>query len=74
MSLEGHLEKRLFCHCWLKVGKPGIMLEGLLLPMFAKVCKIFNTSILTSPLSIDPRHRVFVVSVFYLKHIFAGTL
>ena len=42
MSLEGHLEKGLFCHCWLNVGKPGIELVGLLLPMFAKVCKILQ--------------------------------
>ena len=53
MSLEGHLEKGLFCHCWLNAGKPGIELVGLLLPMFAKVCKIFQLptlEFLTPPL------------------------
>ena len=42
MSLEEHLDKGLFCHRWLNVGKPGIELVGLLLPMFAKVCKIWQ--------------------------------
>ena len=42
MSLEEHLEKGLFCHCLLNVGKPGIGLVGLLLSMVAKVCKILQ--------------------------------
>ena len=25
------------CHCWLRVGKPGIRLVGLLLPRFANL-------------------------------------
>ena len=42
MLLEEHLEKGLFCQCWLNVGKHGIGLVGMLLPIFAKVCKILQ--------------------------------
>ena len=41
-EVEEHLEKGLFCHCWLNVGIPGKGLVGLLLLMFAKVCKILQ--------------------------------
>ena len=42
MSLEEYREKRSSCHCWLKVDKHERGLVSMLLPWFAKVCKILQ--------------------------------